>query len=270
MKISIVTLSFNQGKFLEEAILSVLDQDHPVEYIVVDPGSTDDSRQIIEKYWNRIAHVIYEPDNGPADGLNKGFSHATGTILGFLNADDFLLPGAVSHIAECFVQNPHTDVVSGHGIAVDASGKEIRKIYSDEFSLIPSAYGMAILVQPSTFFKADIYRKTNGFNTNNKTNWDDELFVDIKLQNGNFSRTNKFLSAYRIHPSGITGGASNLVHENIRNYASARFRKIMGRDVSWYDFFALQWFRTLKYIHNPLNVYERLKYGSVYRRYYEA
>ncbi len=250
--------------------MSVIDQDYPVEYIVVDPGSTDNSRRIIEKYRDKIAKIIYEPDDGPADGLNKGFVHATGAIWGFLNADDFLLPGAISHIVECFAQKPHADVISGHGIVVDTSSKRIRKIYSDQFSLIASAYGMAILVQPSTFYKADVYKKINGFNVGNKTNWDDELFVDIKLHHGVFTQTNKFLSAYRIHPSSITGGASNLVHTNIQNYEAARFRKIMGRNKSWYDWPLTQMFRLRKHVKNPLNLYERLKYGAMYRRFQKS
>src|SRR5450432_3341584 len=97
LKVSIVTISFNQAAYLEEAIRSVLDQDHPlVEYIVVDPGSTDGSRDIIERYRGRIAKVLYEPDQGPADGLNHGFAHATGDVFACLNADDLLLPRAVS------------------------------------------------------------------------------------------------------------------------------------------------------------------------------
>src|ERR1700738_5632483 len=95
-KVSIVTISFNQAEFLERAIRSVVDQDYPeIEYSVVDPGATEGSRDIIERYRSRIARVIYEPDRGPADGLNKGFACATGDIFGFLNSDDVLLPGAV-------------------------------------------------------------------------------------------------------------------------------------------------------------------------------
>ena len=74
LKFSIVTISFNQARFLEQAILSVISQDYlNIQYIVVDPGSTDGSRDIIEKYHNHIDKIIFEPDNGPADGLNKGF-----------------------------------------------------------------------------------------------------------------------------------------------------------------------------------------------------
>ena len=84
MKFSIVTISYNQAQFLEQAIRSVIEQDYPdVEYIVVDPGSTDGSREIIERYRDRIDRIIFEPDKGPADGLNKGFAQATGDVFGF-------------------------------------------------------------------------------------------------------------------------------------------------------------------------------------------
>ncbi len=78
MKVSVVTISYNQAEFLEQCIRSVIEQDYDdIEYIVVDPGSTDGSRDIIEKYHDYIDHIIFEPDCGPADGLNKGFAHAT-------------------------------------------------------------------------------------------------------------------------------------------------------------------------------------------------
>ena len=81
MKVSIVTISFNQANFLEQAILSVIEQDYSeIEYIVVDPGSSDGSRDT-NKYWGSIQHVIFEPDN-LADGLNKGFQVATGEVMG--------------------------------------------------------------------------------------------------------------------------------------------------------------------------------------------
>ena len=269
LKISIVTISYNQLPFLEKAICSVLDQNYSnIEYIIVDPGSTDGSLNLIEKYGTRINKLILEPDNGPADGLNKGFSHATGDVYGFLNADDFLLPGALSHIADFFAKNPLVEVVSGHAIVVDEFDNELRKIYSDRFNLIESAYGAGILMQPSSFFRAGAYKKVSGFNVDNKTNWDDEFFIDIKLHKGIFKLTNKFLSAYRIHSSSITGAADDRIHRNIQNYSSSRFKKIMKREKTWYDVF-LRWvFLIVKYIKNPLGIYERIMYGPVYRRYF--
>src|SRR5215217_6342515 len=152
MKISIVTISFNQAPFLEQTICSVLEQDHPhVEYIVVDPGSTDGSREIIERYRDRIDKIIFEADKGPADGLNKGFAHASGDVFGFLNSDDMLEPGALSDAARYFETHPEVDVVSGHSWVIDAEGRKKRRFYSDQFSLRMTAYGACYLAQPSTF-----------------------------------------------------------------------------------------------------------------------
>src|SRR5215216_5318512 len=96
-KVSIITPSFNQGQFLEASIRSVLEQDYPdIEYMIVDGGSTDNSAEIIQKYQDRLTWWVSEKDKGHADALNKGFSHATGEILAWLNSDDIYFPSAVS------------------------------------------------------------------------------------------------------------------------------------------------------------------------------
>ena len=123
MKFSVVTVSFNQRQYLEEALTSVLTQDYPaIEYIVVDPGSTDGSRELIESFRDRLASIVFEADQGAADGLNKGFQRASGDIFGFLNSDDALLPGAMKTVSRAFDQNPDCDIVMGNGFIVDAQG----------------------------------------------------------------------------------------------------------------------------------------------------
>jgi glycosyltransferase involved in cell wall biosynthesis len=99
MKISIITPSYNQGKFIEDAIQSVLAQQYPdFEHIVIDKCSNDNTREIMQKF----PHIKFlsEPDDGQSDALNKGFRHATGDIIGWLNCDDFYLPGAFRVVAE--------------------------------------------------------------------------------------------------------------------------------------------------------------------------
>ena len=107
IRFSVVTISFNQARFLREAIESVLSQEGDgieIEYIICDPGSKDDSRAIADSYGERIAHRVYERDDGPADGLNRGFAHATGDVFCYINSDDFFLPGAFARIARFLAQ----------------------------------------------------------------------------------------------------------------------------------------------------------------------
>src|SRR5258705_8734991 len=100
-KITIVTPSFNQGSFLEQTILSVIGQQYSdLEYIIMDGGSTDNSVEIIKKYESHLAHWESEKDRGQAHALNKGFALATGNIFGWLNSDDFYLPGTLSFVAQ--------------------------------------------------------------------------------------------------------------------------------------------------------------------------
>ncbi len=179
MKFSVVTVSFNQRQYLEEALTSVLAQDYPaIEYIVVDPGSTDGSRELIESFRDRLASMVFEADQGAADGLNKGFQRASGDIFGFLNSDDVLLPGAMKTVSRAFEQNPDCDIVMGNGFIVDAMGKRIRRIRAAGFTLDRYFYGGATWLQQATFFRRTAFEQVGGFNVNNRSCWDGELVVD--------------------------------------------------------------------------------------------
>src|SRR5579863_247434 len=102
-KISVVTVSFNSERYIEDCILSILDQNYPaLEYIVVDGGSTDGTMEIINKYAGKISLILSEPDSGPAAALNKGFKNTTGEIMGWLNTDDRLHSNALFAIAGVF------------------------------------------------------------------------------------------------------------------------------------------------------------------------
>ena len=115
MKISIVTISYNQKQYLKACIDSILTQaECELEYIVVDAGSTDGSRELIESYGDQVIKV-FERDDGPADGLNKGFACATGEVYGFINSDDYLLPGALKRVTEFFLAHPNNAFMTGEG-----------------------------------------------------------------------------------------------------------------------------------------------------------
>jgi glycosyltransferase involved in cell wall biosynthesis len=229
VKISIVTLSFNQHAYLQEAMDSVLSQAYPdLEYIVVDPGSTDGSRELISSYGERIAHVIFESDRGAADGLNKGFGRATGDVYGFLNADDLLYPGSLNRVAEFFEQNPDSDMAIGNGYTIDGQGQRIRHYKARNFSVPSYFYGGAQWLQQSTFFRAEVYRRSPGFNLENRTCWDGELFVNIANNGARIGYIRADLAGFRIHEASISG--SGRMNEQYQKDSRRIFRQVIGHD----------------------------------------
>ena len=211
MKISIVTLSLNQRAYLQQAIDSVLSQGcRDLEYIVVDPGSTDGSREVIRSYGSQIAHTIFEPDRGAADGLNKGFAHATGEVFGFLNADDLLFPGSLRHVANYFQAHSDCDMVMGNGYVIDGSGQKVRHIIARDFTARRYFYGGTSWMQQSTFFRREIFLRSSKFNLQNRTCWDGELFVNMASLGAKVGYMNADLSGFRIYAASISGSGKNL------------------------------------------------------------
>jgi glycosyltransferase involved in cell wall biosynthesis len=152
-KISIITPSFNQGLFLEDTIVSVLDQQYPnLEYIIVDGGSTDNSVSIIKKYESKINYWVSEKDSGQSEAINKGFSRATGEILSWLCSDDLYLPGTLNKVAQLFTANPDTVMIHGRSILFDESGKETIK-GADKEELDLRYFTVIPFPQPSSFFR---------------------------------------------------------------------------------------------------------------------
>jgi glycosyltransferase involved in cell wall biosynthesis len=229
LKVSIVTISFNQVNYLGRTIQSVLNQDYPnIEYIVVDPGSTDGSRELIKSYESRIARIIFEKDTGPAEGLNKGFAVATGEIFGFLNSDDILYPGAVSRVAQLFEAHPDCDIAMGDGYKIDGRGHRIGHYKARDFSVRRYFYGGARWLQQSTFFRADIYRKSPGFNLENRTCWDGEFFVNLAKDGARIRYIRADLAAFRIHEASISG--SGRTNQQYQKDSRRIFRQVLGHE----------------------------------------
>jgi glycosyltransferase involved in cell wall biosynthesis len=205
--ISIVTLSFNQKQYLGECIYSVRTQkSDAVEYIVVDPGSTDGSRDLIEQNSDSIDVTVLDRDEGPADGLNKGFARAQGEIFGYINADDRLAPGALEFVAGFFSRNPRIDVLCGAIGMIDGSGRpSVRSRTADLFDLTRYAAGVCTVGQQGTFFRRKAFERAGGFNKLNRISWDGELLVDMALSGARFATVNKILGDFRIYPESITG-----------------------------------------------------------------
>lgn len=265
LRASIVTISFNQAEFLERTIESVLGQDYPdIEYIVVDPGSTDGSREIIQRFGPRIAHVLLEPDGGPAEGLNRGFSVATGDVFSFLNSDDILYPHSVTAAVSYFMKNPSIDVVSGHARIIGPDDQVLRRTYSDRMSVLRYVYSSVALIQPSTFFRSSAYKRTSGFNTNNRATWDGELFFSMAEAGCRFGRSSDIWSGYRLHEQSIT--ASKKTENAVGQVRDEIFQRTMGRQRNRYDKGIEAALRVWKHVANPRNTMERIVRGPVFGR----
>ena len=262
---SIVTISYNQAEFLPRTIESVVTQAGPsIEYIVCDPGSTDGSRAIIDSYGERIARRLYAKDRGPADGLNQGFAVATGRIFGYLNSDDTLLPGALAKVAAYFDARPEVDVVTGHGLVIDRQDRVLRKVWSEPFGRRMVAYGASVQVQPSTFIRAEAFRRSGGFNIANRSTWDGELLVALYQSGATIRVMDAMLSCYRLHATSITNSGSEVSGAAIAH--DARFRRLMGRGMRASDFPLGRALRLYKHLRQPLATVERLRNGRIFMR----
>lgn len=160
--ISIVTPSFNQGRYIEETILSVLNQHYPkLEYIIIDGGSTDGSVEIIRKYEDRLAYWVSEKDRGFADAINKGFRKATGDIFFWINSDDLLMKGALYIVGHFFARFPHRKVVFGDRLIIDHRSNIVRKMRFHFYSnhLFPNHRNIG---QEATFWRREIFYQVGG------------------------------------------------------------------------------------------------------------
>lgn len=227
-RISIVMPSYNQGEFLETAIRSVLLQGYPdIECMVIDGGSTDTSVEIIRRYERWLTWWCSEFDTGAAAALNKGFARATGEIVGYLNSDDFYLPGCFHEVAGVMCAQSAVDVAYGNGYFARESGLLGRPIFSDPWSLRRFAYRTSMLVQQATFFRRKALQKIRGFNEVNRSCWDAEFCADVALAGARFHHVDRFLAAFRIHTNSITGGGQ--LHKQYQEDIRRIFEKIMER-----------------------------------------
>lgn len=197
--LSIVMPSFNQARFLEEAIGSVLSQrDRVKEFFVLDAGSTDGSREIIEKYSEQIDWWRSEPDGGQSNAIADGFERSTGDVLTWLNSDDALLPGAVDALLDRFDSDPELGLVEGDTVVVDGDSRVMHCDRRAGPSRQWMRYGYMRIHQPSTFFRRDVYEQVGGVDRSLHCVMDTELWYRI-LSNTKAARLERYCGVHRIH-----------------------------------------------------------------------
>lgn len=161
-KISIITPSFNQGRFIEQTINSVLNQNYPkLEYWVIDGGSTDNTIQILKKYEAKL-NCISEPDKGQAEAINKGLIRATGQIIAYLNSDDVYKPKAFQTVVDYFNKHPDTTIIAGQASEINAEGKQIGR-YPVKPMNWTQPQPTCSICQPAVFWRRDVYKTIGDF-----------------------------------------------------------------------------------------------------------
>ena len=199
--VSIVTPSYNQAVFLEETMLSVLNQDYAnIEYLVIDGGSSDGSVDIIRKYADKLALWVSARDRGQAHALQKGFARASGEILAFLNSDDVYLPRAVETAVEALRADPELMMVHGDSVYIDAFGQEMgRKVGVGGNFLDHYLRQFNPISQPSAFLRKIAYEEIGGINPTLQFTMDYDLWCRIGLRGMRIRHLPATLSMFRIH-----------------------------------------------------------------------
>jgi hypothetical protein len=196
--VSIITPSFNQAAFLEQTLRSVLEQGYPrIEYIVVDGGSTDNSVDIIRKYESKLAWWVSEKDRGQADAINKGFAHATGEVIAWLNSDDYYLADTVSAAVKIFEAHPEVVLVYGDMLAVDENGKTFNTLNYKQLTL-EDLLCFQIIGQPAVFMRRSALQAAGGLDPTFHFMLDHHLWIRI-AQQGKILHADQTWSAARYH-----------------------------------------------------------------------
>jgi glycosyltransferase involved in cell wall biosynthesis len=234
LKISVITPSLNQVSYLERALRSVHAQQgsFELEHVVVDGGSTDGSLEILERWKDRLSYRS-APDSGQSQALNTGVGRATGEVIGWLNADDLLAPGALDAVAQYFESHPHVLWAYGRCRIVDEDDQEIRRGVTRYKRLLGGRYSYSTLLlenyisQPATFFRRSLYEKVGGVEESLEYDQD----YDLWLRFGRVADAGTIdadLAAFRFHAAGKTGGR---FVESLRaaNRTSRRYARLSGK-----------------------------------------
>jgi glycosyltransferase involved in cell wall biosynthesis len=217
-RLTVITPSYNQGKFIEETILSVLRQGYPnLEYIIIDGGSTDNTVEILRKHEHALAYWVSERDQGQSSALNKGLRRATGEIIGWLNSDDMYTEGCFRHVVDAFAASPDAVLVHGNRILLDADS------HVSGWATLPSfdPQTTGFIVCSETAF----WRRSVGalFSAELRFAMDLEFFSRL-YQTGRFVKLDAFLGYFRCY----RGNKSSSLLEICRRESELEWKKIFG------------------------------------------
>ncbi len=198
--ISIVTPSYNQGRFLGRTIRSVLDQSYPrLQYVVQDGGSNDSSVEILEAAADELHFWESGPDGGQGDAINRGFSHTDGQIMAYLNSDDTLLPGALAYVARYFQRHPEVDLVYGHRVLIDQADHDIGRWVLPRHNSDLLSWA-DFVPQETMFWRRSLWDRSGAaIDPNWKVALDWDLLLRFRDADAKVKRLPRFLGCFRVH-----------------------------------------------------------------------
>lgn len=209
MLVSIVTPSYNQARYVEDTIRSVVSQDYPqIEYLIVDGGSTDGTVDLIKKYEDRLAWWVSEQDRGQTDAINKGFARARGDILAWINSDDTYEPGAVAAAVQYLENHPEVGMVYGDCNFIDESGRVIGKFNAAQTNYHLLRRGYVHIPQQTMFFRAGLWRQVGPLDPSFYFAMDYDLWTRIAART-EIKYVPQTWANFRLHLSGKTIAADD-------------------------------------------------------------
>ena len=208
--VSIITPSFNQARYIEATIQSVLGQDYPrIEYIIVDGGSTDGTPDVIKKYEDKLAFWVSEKDKGQTDAINKGFARAKGDILAWINSDDTYEPGAVSAAVSYLAAHPDVGMVYADCNFINEEGRVIGKFGSAQTDSRLLRQGYVHIPQQTMFFRADLWRQVGPLDPSFYFAMDYDLWTRLVARAPLKYLPGQVWANFRLHTSGKTIAADD-------------------------------------------------------------
>ncbi|MFA6562658.1 MAG: glycosyltransferase [Verrucomicrobiia bacterium] len=208
-KVSIVTPSFNQARYVEQCVRSVLDQDYPnAEHVIFDGGSKDGTVDILRRYESRGVRWTSEKDQGQSDAINKGFRAATGDIIGWINSDDWYARGAFRVVLDCFRDHPEAQWVYGNNLFTDPEGRVVRRVRTLPYRWDWLLYSGLLIPQPGIFMRRQVIEECGVLNAGLHSVMDYEWWLRIAAKHPPHF-IDRYLAYFRLHEASKTGAGED-------------------------------------------------------------